>query len=163
MPVGRLPWTVGCDSGMRINRCPPRLKYCTANGMKLFNIAHSRMTDYGRSAVNISSLANGALEHRERVSNFEKGSGLPEGTVAPSAPRGWGRHRILTSECVALADRPARKTQAGFPECRCTSGLRVSLRKRRANSIQRYIPLVAFLPDIIWVDGVRRRANNAIR
>jgi hypothetical protein len=41
------------------------MKRCIANGMKLFNIAHRRMTGYGRSAVSISSLANGALgEHR---------------------------------------------------------------------------------------------------
>ena len=34
--------------------------------MKLFNIAHSRIDHHGRSAVNISSRANGALgEQRE--------------------------------------------------------------------------------------------------
>jgi hypothetical protein len=32
--------------------------------MKLFNIAHNRMTGYGRYAVSISSLANGALGER---------------------------------------------------------------------------------------------------
>ena len=46
-------------------RRPPRQEYCTAIAMKLFNIAHSRIDHHGRSAVNISSLANGALgEHR---------------------------------------------------------------------------------------------------
>ena len=55
---------IGHENSPQSDR-PPRLKYCTANGMKLFNIAHRRMTGYGRSAVNISSLANGALgEHR---------------------------------------------------------------------------------------------------
>ena len=35
--------------------------------MKLFNIAHSRIDHHGRSAVNISSLANGAFgEHRRQ-------------------------------------------------------------------------------------------------
>ena len=48
-------------------RRPPRQEYCTAIAMKLFNIAHSRIDHHGRSAVNISSFANGALgEHRRQ-------------------------------------------------------------------------------------------------
>ena len=50
MAVGRLRWTVGCDSGMRIPhriRRPPRVKDCTANEMNLSNIAHRRMTITG--------------------------------------------------------------------------------------------------------------------
>jgi hypothetical protein len=49
-------------------RRPPRQEYCTAIAMKLFNIAHSRIDHHGRSAVNISSRANGAFgEHRRQI------------------------------------------------------------------------------------------------
>jgi hypothetical protein len=60
MPIGRLPWKVGCDSGMRIpHRIDgrPAMKHGTVNGMKLFNIAQRQMTGYGCSAVSFSSLA----------------------------------------------------------------------------------------------------------
>ena len=44
---------------------PP--KYCTAVGLKSVQYCSKAMTDYGRSAVSISSLANGALgEHRRQ-------------------------------------------------------------------------------------------------
>ena len=64
-------------------RRPPRQEYCTAIAMKLFNIAHSRIDHHGRSAVNISSRANGALgEQRElfhRLLNEVGWAGLKDG------------------------------------------------------------------------------------
>jgi hypothetical protein len=82
VPVGRLPWTVGCDSGMRIPhriRRPPRVIGCTANGMNLFNIAHRRMTIYWRSPVSISNVGTRDADKRWPRRSTKKGTRVMRG------------------------------------------------------------------------------------
>ena len=80
----------------------------------------------------VSNFEQISFRRTYNSSRYVSGSGLPEGTVAPSAPRGWGRHRIaetmlgdhcsnpmreLAAECVALG----RAHERSSPPCRTSN------------------------------------------